>query len=202
MRSSYIENNYGSVFKALVLSSKPELIVECGILDGYSLYNMASAVKFNHYKKGIFGHIYAIDLWDGYEYNHGNYGRVHDLLAEFGLIDYVDLINNDAFEAAEMFRDGDVDMLHMDISNDGDKLIDTLQRWGSKLSPEGVIVFEGGSVERDEVKWMKDYKKTPIHSNLKSNPLVYEEWDFQIFDPFPSITLLWKKKGKRYASIG
>ena len=202
MRSSYIENNYGSVFRSLVLASKPELIVECGVLDGYSLCNMASAVKFNHLKKGVFGHIYAFDLWESYEYKHGDFCNVQDMLAMNHVIDYVDLVNNDAFEAAESFKDGDVDILHMDISNDGDKLVETLLKWGKKISKDGMILFEGGSEERDQIDWMVNFNKTPIRTQLYDNPLVWESWEFQVFDPFPSLTILWKKKGKLYDTIG
>ena len=198
MRSSYIKNCYGSVFKAIVLAKGPELIVECGVLDGYSLYNMAEAVKYNHLTKGIFGHIYGIDLWASYEYHHGDFCKVQDLLSEKHVIEYVDLVNNDAFDAASDFKDGDVDILHMDISNDGDKLIDTLQIWGKKLSKDGIILFEGGSEERDEIDWMKEYDKTSIRTQLFDNPLVWESWEFDVLDPFPSLTILWKKKGKLY----
>ncbi len=82
----------------------------------------------------------------------------------------------------------------MDISNNGDKLIKTLKIWGDKLAKDGMIAFEGGSEERDEVEWMVKFGFPSIREELINNPFVYENWYFQIFKLFPSMTLLWKKK--------
>ena len=72
--------------------------------------------------------------------------------------------------------------------NDGDILLKTLDCWGDKISPNGVIAFEGGSEERDN-GWIRKYNKRPIR------PVLFDlkGWNFQIFDPYPSLTLLWRK---------
>ena len=191
MRSSYIDNNYGNVFRALILAQRPKFIVECGILDGYSTMHIASALKFNR-SRGTESQFFAFDLWDEYEYKHGKIEDVCSMLNTNGLGKEVQLGNCDAFKIAKSFLDNSIDFLHMDISNDGDKLIRTLDVWGDKISKNGMIVFEGGSKERDE-GWIKEYGYKPIRHELINNPIVYENWDIQIMLPFPSLTLLWRK---------
>ena len=86
MRSSYIENNYGSVFRSLIIALKPDRIVECGVLDGYSLFNIAHAVRFNK-----FGYIYAYDLWENYKFKHGSFEEVAENLKKQKVDKYVTL---------------------------------------------------------------------------------------------------------------
>lgn len=191
MRSSYIDNNYGNIFRALILAQRPKFVVECGILDGYSTMHIASALKFNR-SRGTESQFLAFDLWDEYEYKHGQIEDVCSMLRTNGLGKEVQLGNCDAFKIAKSFLDNSIDFLHMDISNDGDKLIKTLEVWRSKISKNGMIAFEGGSEERDE-GWIKEYGYKPIRPELINNPIVYENWDIQIMLPFPSLTLLWRK---------
>lgn len=194
IRSSYIDNDYGSVFRALILAHKPKLIVECGVLDGYSTYNIAHAVRFNRQKKGIVCPFFAYDIWEDYDYKHGDFQEVKSMLKTQGLDKYCDLGEGDAFEVAEVFDNDSVDFLHMDISNNGDTLVQTLNTWGDKISQDGMIAFEGGSEERDNVEWMKKYGFTSIRDTLMNNPVVYENWIFQVLNVFPSMTLFWHKK--------
>lgn len=193
LRSSYKENNYGNVFRAIVLSSNPKLIVELGVLDGYSLFNLSNAVRCNVLERNLEGYIYAFDLWDNYRFKHGNMEEVRKMLIEEGLSSYVTLAKGDAFYVQNKFYDYSINLLHVDISNDGDKLIRILNLWENKLSDDGMIIFEGGSEKRDKVEWMIKYGKPSIRNELFNNRLVYKNWNFQIFDDFPSITLLWKK---------
>lgn len=193
MRSSYKENDYGNVFRALMLAHKPKMVVECGVLDGYSTFHIAHALRFND-TRGIHSEFYAYDLWEEYEYKHGDLEEVETMLKTQNLDGYVNLTEGDAFEVSEVFDDGYVDFLHMDISNNGDKLIETLKVWGSKISKDGIIAFEGGSDERDNVEWMVKFGFPSIKEELINNPFVYQNWYVQIFKLFPSMTLLWKKK--------
>lgn len=187
-----MENDYGSVFRSLILAHKPRLVIECGILDGYSTYHIAHALRFNRQKRGIKASFFAYDLFEDYEYNHGDHGKVCDLLRKYNLLKYCTIQHGDAFFYSKMYSDNSVDFLHMDISNDGNVLVKTLNTWGSKISENGIIAFEGGSYERDD-GWIKKYNKKPIRDELINNPLVYENWDIQIFDVFPSLTLMWRK---------
>lgn len=193
MRSSYIENDFGSVFRALILSNKPELVVECGVLDGYSTFNIAHAIRFNRETRGIKCPFFAYDLWEEYDYKHGDFIEVEEMLEKQGLSDYCNLTEGDAFEVVDIFDNNSIDFLHMDISNNGDTLLKTINTWGGKISDDGMIAFEGGSYERDNVEWMVKYNFRSIRDVLMYEPEVYENWIFQVLNSFPSMTLLWKK---------
>jgi len=193
MRSSYIDNNYGNILRTLVLAHKPKIVVECGVLDGYSTRFIAHALKFLHVSRRFDkSEFYAYDLFEDYEYKHGNKAEVNKMIWEQGLSEYVHFMKSDAFDAAKRYRDEEVDFLHFDISNDGDILIRMLESWGNKISENGIIAFEGGSEERDE-GWIKKYEKKSIREQIINNPFVYNNWSIQILDPFPSLTLMWRK---------
>lgn len=193
MRSSYIQNNYGNVFRALILAHLPRLVVECGVLDGYSTFNIAHALRFNKTVRNIDSSFVAYDLWEGYEYKHGDFQKVANMLHLQGLLNkYVNLHYGNAFEVNSNFQDRTVDFLHMDISNDGEVLEKTIDLWGPKISQGGIIAFEGGSIERDEIEWMKEFDKKPIHPMI-ANLKIFKYWGVQIFTAFPSMTLLFKR---------
>lgn len=189
--SSYEENNYGNVFLSLILGKQPQLVVECGVLDGYSTYHIANGLKFNRKKRGIRSIFFAYDLFDDYEYRHGYQDEVEEMLRVNNVEWDCNLIKADAFKIYEDYEDNTIDFLHFDISNDGDILLKMLDTWGHKIHSEGIIAFEGGSIERDQ-GWIKQYNKKPIRPELTNNPDVYREWDIKIFEPFPSLTLLWR----------
>jgi predicted O-methyltransferase YrrM len=196
MRSSYIENNYGNVFKALVLAHKPNIVVECGVLDGYSTFNIAHALRANRIHEGILSSFVAYDLWEEYDYKHGDFGEVATMLREKGLLNhYVNLHYGDAFQVHENFMDGTVDFLHIDISNDGEVLEKIIINWWQKMAKGGIIAFEGGSLERDNIEWMKKFNKKPIVPVLEWL-LDAEGLSFQVFTEFPSMTLIFKEDEK------
>lgn len=193
MISSYEQNNYGNILMSLILGRQPQLVVECGVLDGYSTYHIAHALRFNRKKRGIRSIFFAYDLFDDYEYNHGHQDEVEEMLAQQNIQWDCNLIKADAFKIYDDYEDGVIDFLHFDISNDGDILLKMLDTWGKKIHREGIIAFEGGILSRDN-GWIRKYNKRPIRPELLNNPDVYKNWDIQIFDPFPGLTLLWRKK--------
>lgn len=191
MRSSYKENNYGRKFEIMVLAQKPRLIVECGILDGYSLLHFAKATKLNSEADYFNAHVIAFDLFDKYDYKHGNVVDVHNMLKHEGVADYVTLLQGDAYEVHTKFEDEDIDMLHIDISNDGQTFLDIFELWGSKISKGGCIICEGGSEDRDNVEWMKKYNKKPIRSIFKLlAKRANNKWQISILGEWPSITVM------------
>lgn len=181
----------------MILAHLPSLVVECGVLDGYSTFNIAWALRHNFVNRGIQSNFIAYDLWEGYEYKHGYFDEVATMLRKNGLLNhYVNLHYGDAFQVHGNFQDRTVDFLHMDISNDGEKLYRTIDLWGPKISQGGIIAFEGGSLERDNIEWMKKFDKEPMQPVLtkiiEDDPLG-KYWSFQIFTEFPSLTLLFKR---------
>jgi len=178
LRSSYKENNYGKLFESLSTIHQPKVIVECGVLDGYSLVHLARGCPD--------AQVWGFDLFGDYEYTHGDYEVVlHVLLEEFD--SRVKLVRKNSLEAAEQFEDGVVDMLHLDISNDGEKLQKLFDVWDAKLRSGGLLIFEGGSPERDENAWMLKYNRLPIRcAKSKLSGMKYE---YVTLLPYPSITI-------------
>ena len=189
IRSSYKKNNIGRTLEIMTLGNRPTIIVECGILDGYSLYHFAKSMKKINESEYFQGHIFAYDLFEEYEYKHGNAIDVHNMLKSQGVGDCVSIIQGDAYKVHDNFEDETVDLLHIDISNDGDTYLKMFELWSPKISLGGRIVFEGGSKERDQVEWMKKYKKRPIQSAL---PILAKDANFQlsVIKEWPSLTVM------------
>lgn len=193
MRSSYKDKNYGAVLSSLVIGKRPENCVELGVLDGYSTIHIASALRFNQRAFGIDGRLYCWDLFDDYEYKHGNKEDVQKLLNVHQVTPIVTLTKGDAFKVAEQIQDNLIDFLHVDISNDGEILKKVMTIWNPKMKPFGIIAFEGGSEERDNVEWMIKYNKMPIRFVLKHNETIKSDFNVFVMKPFPSMTILQKK---------
>lgn len=180
MRSSYAENNFGSLFTSLATLTKARLIVELGVLDGYSLLSFARGIQDG-------GKIIGIDLFEDYEFKHGMMDDVLDKTYNEYLQKKVELQRGNAFERFRDFENESIDILHVDISNDGDVLSDIFELWTSKIKKDGLIIFEGGSEQRDEIEWMKKYNKIPV-ADFKKN-LINRGFEFVTLAPFPSITI-------------
>ena len=54
------------------------------------------------------------------------------------------------------------DLLHVDISNTGDILIDIKEKLGKFIDNGSIVVFEGGGQVRDKVEWMDKYEATKM----------------------------------------
>lgn len=191
MRSSYKENNYGSVLESLIYGLKPKKVVEFGVLDGYSTLHIAFALRFN----ATLGHssvFHAWDLWGNYRFNHGNREEVYQMLIDKGLDKFVILGTGDCIGDVvhKQYTNNSIDFMHVDISNDGDKLLKVLDIWSDKIRSGGIIAFEGGTSERDNVEWMKKYNKRPIREVLNMDYLSH--WRYTVLTPFPSMTLFFK----------
>jgi hypothetical protein len=191
--SSYKENDFGKVFRLLVKAYQPRCIVELGTLNGYSAVHMAKGIKDNHEHFGIPCHLDCYDLWDDYQYNHGDMADVQKLLEEEGVQDFVTLHKKDAYEVHKEYKRRSVYILHVDISNTGDTLNKIVEQWNDKLVHNGVILFEGGSVERDNIEWMVKYKMPPIREAINSNPIIDKFYVLGTHEQFPSLTVIYKK---------
>ncbi len=175
--SSYRKHNLGMVLHNLVIHYRPKTIVEFGVLHGYSTVHMAQGLKLLDR-----GHLYGYDLWDKYPYRCTTLDMTESNLRRFEVDPFVTLAQVDFFEWLE--NPTDFDMLHVDISNDGDVIEKMLTKLEPQINNGAIVVFEGGSVERDQYSWMVDYGKRPI------NPL-QEKFGFEVIDErFPSISLM------------
>lgn len=170
VESSYKYNNLGKTLYQFVVYEKPEVVIDFGVLDGYSTIALAMGCKEN--KKGK---VKVYDLFDDYEYNHSQFERLIKNLKEYGLIEWVEIEKKNFFDWIK--EPEEFDLLHLDISNTGD-IIDMLE----PIQGKGTILFEGGSEQRDKVGWVQKYNKKPIRdTKLK----------FDVVNPlFPSISKL------------
>lgn len=171
INSSYQYNNLGKVLYDFVRYEKPEKIIDFGVLDGYSTICLAQGCRDNG-----FGKVKVYDLFEDYEYTHSNFNKLIRNIKEYGLIDYVDVEKANFFD---WVKDPEpFDLIHIDISNTGD-IVDIIQ---DNLQGKGVVLFEGGSEQRDNVGWVVKYNKKPIRKSKAK---------FQVIsDKFPSISKL------------
>lgn len=172
LESSYALNNLGKTLYDYVRYVKPDVIIDFGVLNGYSTICMAQAIRENGK-----GKIKVYDLFEKYEYNHAKLERLVNTFKEYGVLDYIEIEEKNFFDwikNPEYF-----DLLHLDISNTGD-IIDIL--YDNLGNSEKTILFEGGSEQRDSVGWLKKYNKKPINQSHAK---------FQVINPnFPSISKL------------
>ena len=181
MKSSYQQNNYDELFSALVAVHKPKVIVECGVLNGFSLLAM---VESSDPRSDIF----AYDLFEDYEFKHGQQKEVQNLL-DVNFHKNVKLVKQDAIEAARNHEDKSVDFLHIDISNHYENLAKMFDVWMPKVKVDGLMLFEGGSKERDNVEWMKKHKKRKISKFIYEYLVDCYMFEFVTMLPFPSLTI-------------
>lgn len=153
IESSYKDNNLGITLYNWVIYLKPKVIIDFGVLNGYSTIALAMACKENG-----FGKVKVYDLFEKYEYTRSNLETLIHNLKEYGLIDWVEIEQKNFFDWVK--NPEQFDILHLDISNTGDIIklaYDSLKGKGGKL------MFEGGSEARDRVGWMKVHNKKPIN---------------------------------------
>lgn len=176
VKSSYREYKLGEILYAVVRDLKPKVIVEFGLLEGYSTIAMGRALKANG-----FGKIKAYDLFEKYPYKHAVKKKLMSTLGLYGVRDIVDVENKDFFDWIR--RPEPCDLVHIDISNNGDII---------RLACEELscaILFEGGTEERDNIEWMKKYNKTPIFP-------MKDELGYDILSShFPGLSMRMKKGG-------
>ena len=173
MRSSYKNSdiNYGEIFELLNGVNRPFNILEIGILDGYSLENLA---------KNKNAKILAFDIFD--EFN-GNHASKEFILNKFQDYKNVKIEYGDFYELYKNFNNEFFNIIHIDIANCGSVYEFALEHYLPKLVPGGFLIMEGGSKERDNVEWMKKYNKKSIGLVLETKK------NYITLGKIPSITI-------------
>ena len=180
--SSYEENNYGELFYSLIRIYQPEKVVELGTKAGYSAYHIARGLKAN--RKGTLD---CYDLWEDYQFN-----SVPKSVAEENLKEFKNIIKFTLRNAIGVDRKyKEIDILHVDLSNEGGILEKIIPKWIDKTRQ--VIIIEGGSNEHDKLEWMIKFKKIPIIRWLKDFSRKRGDIEYITLEPFPSLTLIRKK---------
>jgi predicted O-methyltransferase YrrM len=182
--NSWCNGVWDLFFYGIVRGLRPNKCVELGTYAGYSAYCIGTALQHNG-----FGTLDCYDLWEQYPYR-----KVSKAEAEKNLSGLpVRLNQEDAFIAYSHYKNLSVDLLNIDLSNDGRTYRAMLENWYQRLSPKGIIIMEGGSEERDNVEWMVKFNKHSIIDILKSK-FVNNLYDFDVLTPFPSVTIFTKKE--------
>lgn len=175
MKSSYKQNNFDQVLKSIIYFIKPKCIVEFGILECYSL-NVFLENKPKDCK------VFAYDLFEDYPFN----AAKHEVVVK---IKNVVVVKKDFYKSVEDFEDNSIDLLHIDISNDRTTYEFAINNYINKLTNNGVMLLEGGSVERDNIEWMLKYNKPKINPYLQE---IKNDFDIIVFEKFPSLTCIRK----------
>lgn len=193
MRSSYIENNYGQIFTNMVKACQFRVVVELGVLDGYSTLSIGRGLKWIKETLGPTFTLDSYDLWEDYNYKHGNMQDVQAKIDSEGLMEFVKLYKEDAFEVYKRYPNRSIYLLHVDLSNTGDTVKKIMDQWNDKMVHDGIILFEGGSEERDNIEWMKKYNCPSIRKEINTNPIIDKFYIVATYNKFPSLTYLYKK---------
>jgi predicted O-methyltransferase YrrM len=177
MNSSYTTRDidYAEVLTMLIKIHKPHKVIEFGILNGYSLQIISETIP----------QMASIDAYDIFEDFTGNYAQ-RDIINKFTGIN---IAYGDFYEKYAEIKDGSVDLLHIDIANNGDVYKFAIEKYISKIRNGGLIILEGGSEKRDKIDWMIKYNKPPIRPVLDEISKKYTVCTLGII---PSITLIHK----------
>jgi len=186
IHSSYKQCNYKLLFYGIVRQIKPDVCVEIGVLEGYSLFSMALALQEN-----ANGKIFGFDLFEDYEFRHERLKIINKRIKKIGLEKYISLTKKDAFDIYKDFNR--IDLLHVDISNNGKVYSNVFKQWSDRVKK--IILLEGGSIARDNIDWMKKYQKPPINPEINKLTIEYPNWKFYIIQPYPSITIAVNNEG-------
>lgn len=176
---NYFYPEIGRTFYEYVIDTKPNTIIEFGVLHGFSTVCMAQALQ----DIGA-GKIYAYDVWEQEAYDHGQrILNTQTILEKYKLDKFVELRTGDIFNWLETCKSCNADLIHVDINNDGDKMLRVIDKLKS-INYSGDILFEGGIVDRDNCWWMEEFSKTPMNS-IKS------KISYQVLNKnYPGISLI------------
>ena len=172
MRSSYNNNvDFGTLLEGITTVVRPTSILEIGILEGFSLdcFRRASHKDTR---------IQAFDIFEDFN---GNHADKESLEERFSPYPNVSIEYGDFYKLHKVVDE--VDIIHIDVANNGDVFEYAMKHYLPKLSSKGVMILEGGSKERDSVEWMAKYEKPKIHP-------VVEEYGLKVLGILPSITIV------------
>ena len=161
-------------------AEKCKKIVEIGILDGYSLKTIADSVSNTC-------QIDAYDIFDDFIGNSANKDKLTDT---FKTYENVNIQYGDFYKLMDTFENKSIDILHIDIANNGNTYEYVFKHYANKITENGIIILEGGSDARDNIEWMNKYNKPKINHILKEN---LSNFNILTIGDIPSITIIYNK---------
>ena len=182
-RDVHLHFPYGPEIYELILKHKPLKIVEFGVSKGYITIIMALALK----ELGK-GRIIAYDSWqDIMKDEIGSKPKMSKTiknLEKYGVDDIVELRKKDFWDWIKLPEE--FDLFHLDIDNDGNKVLHLYEAVKDQIDSGKIVIFEGGSEERDNASWMKKFARMPITS--VKNKVGYQT----IVKAWPSLSIIKK----------
>ena len=178
MNSSYTSKiDFGDILSTIAFLKNPAKIVEFGILEGFSLMKFAENSTA------------SIDAYDIFEKFNGNHAVKDKLLDVFSPYKHVNIQEGDFYEDFKKYSDKSIDILHVDIANNGDVYQFVFDHYIQKIADDGIVLLEGGSEKRDNIEWMIKYNKPKIQPVLEK---YRNHYNIKVVGDFPSITILKK----------
>lgn len=181
MNSSYKNDiNYGDILSTITFLTNPKKIIEIGLLEGYS------SMKFVENSSSD-TEIIGYDIFEKFNGNNANKNNL-DLL--FKKYNNVNIFEGNFYDLHNNIENESIDILHIDIANNGDIYEFVFKNYISKIKSNGILILEGGSNERDNIEWMKKYNKPKINPILiKYN----DSYNIKTIGKIPSLTIIKKK---------
>jgi len=181
MNSSYNNKvDFGDIISTITFMNNPQKIVECGILEGYSLSKFIKSSSSNT----------SIDAYDIFDKFNGNHTIKDKIMKQFAPYQNVTIKYGDFYDIFKNYPDKSIDILHIDIANNGDVYEYMFKNYVNKVKDDGIILMEGGSENRDNIEWMIKYNKPKIQPILDKWSKVY---NIKTIGDIPSITLIKNK---------
>jgi len=174
--------NFGDIIKAITFCCKPSVIVEFGILNGFSLQAFIDATSEQT----------LIEAYDIFEEFNGN-GADFDTIRSRFQQPNVTIKRGDFFKVHGKLEYADI--IHVDIANNGDVYEFAIEHYLPKIRQGGFLILEGGSIQRDQVEWMVKYNKPKIQPVIQKYMKTY---DICTIGEFPSLTVIRKNNIKLY----
>ena len=181
MNSSYNNKiNFWDIISSITFLKNPKQIVECGILEGYSLDKFI-------WNSNLDTQIDAYDIFDKFN---GNHAIKDKIIKQFNKYDNVNIKYGDFYDVYQKYDDKSIDILHIDIANNGDVYEFMFQNYVDKLKDDGIILMEGGSFQRDSIEWMIKYNKHKINHVINKYS---DKFYIKTIVEMKSITIIKKK---------
>jgi uncharacterized UPF0146 family protein len=182
--SSYEKNNYNLIFESLVFLTNPKKIVEVGILNGFSLESMAKISSEDC-------DIHAYDLFDGdgrWKDKHASYENV---TKKFKAYNNVKIQRGNFYDIHNNYNDESIDILHIDINNNGDIFEFCFNNYFKKISKNGIIILEGGTEKRDNCPWMLKLNCKKIQPVIEQ---IKKQHEVLVLERYPGLTIIKNEK--------
>jgi predicted O-methyltransferase YrrM len=163
------KHKYGwlPIMYSIVYQLRPVKIIEYGTEHGLTAITMGLALKD---LQETYGHVGYIDTYDTFEVQSKgeigscpNFDMAVNTIRASGLHNIINVARGDFFDFCHT-PNKQFDLLYFDIDNDGDKLMEMYEGCKELINSGSIVLFEGGSNTRDNVRWMQELQKRTMTS--------------------------------------